>query len=77
METITADETLWTIEDVKRRVRACDSNISRWRREGHFPRPVRLPGSRRLLWRASDIAQWIRSLPLAENEMTTERSVSV
>ena len=71
---MTTDERLLSLEDVQRLVPVCESNVSRLRREGHFPRPVRLPGSRRLLWRASDVMQWIRALPLAENEMTTERS---
>lgn len=68
METTTTDERLLGLEDVLGLIPVCETNVTKWRREGRFPRPVRLPGSRRLLWRASDIAQWIRSLPLAENE---------
>ena len=43
------------------------SSIYRLKREGKFPRPVRI-GPAAVRWRASDITAWIESRPVAKGE---------
>ena len=44
-------------EEVAARFGVSKDSIWRWRREGDFPRPVKL-GGRTTRWRLSDIEEW-------------------
>ena len=43
------------------------SSIYRLKREGKFPRPVRI-GPAAVRWKASDITAWMESRPVAKGE---------
>lgn len=36
-----------------------------WRRDGTFPRPIRLTGGRSIAWRVADVEGWLASRPVA------------
>ena len=46
------------------------SSIYRLMQEGEFPRPVRI-GPAAVRWRASDIAAWLESRPVATGEFAS------
>lgn len=63
METATADDRLINLDEVRRLIPISRSSVWKWSRRGAFPSPVRLPGSRRVAWRASEIRTWIAERP--------------
>jgi excisionase family DNA binding protein len=55
-------ETYLTVADVAKVLRRCTATIYVWIREGRIPAPLRLPGSRRPVWPAAQIKEWLASL---------------
>ena len=51
---------LLDLRQVLELVPASRESLMRWVKLGRFPEPVRLAGQRRVTWRQSDIAAWIR-----------------
>ena len=63
MDRESTDERLIDLSEVRRLVPVSRVTIWAWRRQGQFPSPVRLPGSRRVVWRARDVRKWITDRP--------------
>ena len=68
----TDHETLLTAAEVERRVGLSHSTIYTEMREGRFPLPLKMPGGRAVRWRASEIEDWINSLPRAVGDLAKE-----
>lgn len=72
MDRVIADERLLDLGEVRKLIPVSRTSVWKWRRAGVFPSPVRLPGSRRVAWRASEISKWIAERPalqaVPENE---------
>ena len=72
METVMTEDRLLNLGEVQRLIPISRSSVWKWSRRGAFPSPVRLPGSRRVAWRASEISKWIAERPalsvVSENE---------
>lgn len=62
MEHIETSDRLLDLNEVRRLIPVSRTSMWKWRRQGLFPRPVQLPGSR-VAWRASDIQKWITERP--------------
>ncbi len=52
------------------------STIYKMMQSGEFPRPVRI-GPSAVRWRASDIAAWVESRPVARGEFDKPSAVSL
>ena len=52
---------LLSMREVLALLRVSRSTLTRWIREGAFPRPVKL-GKRAVRWRRSDIEGWLKEL---------------
>jgi predicted DNA-binding transcriptional regulator AlpA len=35
------------------------ATLARWRKDGTFPEPMKLPGGRSIAWRKEDIERWV------------------
>lgn len=59
----TTSETLYlSVDQVAKRFDVSKDSIWRWKRNGDFPKPVKLGGST-TRWRLSDIEEWERHRP--------------
>lgn len=63
MEAVTPEDRLLNLDEVQRLIPISRSSVWKWSRRGAFPSPVRLPGCRRVAWRASEISKWIAERP--------------
>lgn len=62
MSSVLMEDKLLDFAGIRQLVPISKTSMWRWRKAGAFPVPVRL-GSRRVAWRASDIAKWIAERP--------------
>lgn len=60
------DEALWRMQMVKDRTHMSESQILRLEQDGDFP-PRRRIGDRSVAWLASEVIQWMRNRPLAQD----------
>lgn len=61
--TIVGNDALLTYDDLVQRLRVRRRTIEAWIRQGRFPRPRRVGRGRLVLFRASDIDDYLASLP--------------
>jgi prophage regulatory protein len=61
----TLDEALWRLPTVAERTGLSESEILRKEQAGGFPRRRRI-GERAVAWLASEVIQWMREQPLAQ-----------
>jgi predicted DNA-binding transcriptional regulator AlpA len=59
--------------DIAELARVHTSTVSRWSRDGTFPRPVIVVGSKIRLWLASDYADWVKAFVAARDEASKKR----
>jgi predicted DNA-binding transcriptional regulator AlpA len=50
---------LLNVQDLAKLLRTSPNAVRVMSCRGQLPEPLRLPGSKRLLWSASDVAQWL------------------
>ena len=67
MDRVVSDDRLLDLSEVRQLVPVSRTVVWKWRKAGTFPSPVRLPGSRRIAWRASDIRRWIAERPALQD----------
>lgn len=60
------DEALWRLPTVLGRTGLSESDILRKEQEGGFPKRRRI-GERAVAWLASEVVQWMRDRPLAQD----------
>ena len=61
-ECATPDAELLPLADVLSLARTSHSTLRRWVEAGRFPAPLKWPGRRRPVWRASVVKEFLRGL---------------